>query len=394
LIADIGTIDWQNCSDATVLQLIRFVQDSVRYRAESNGIHTHTPKQINETLRRRTGDCKDKSALLVVLLKRLGVEARLTLVHDGIKDDLQKLQPSPYWFNHMVVQFDFEGKTYLVDPTLQKQGGTLATQCTPDFRLCLPLCKGGSELVEVEKIIPQESLVMIHEFDLRFDTMDQCTLKVTRKYMRERADYMRFYLASRSKAELAENYLQSAMGMFCREFTTANAFSIVEDDLTKNVLHTEEIYNLTGSNDDPENQAIAFTSDLHDDFKMPKRNTHPVTTGPACTCRHEVRVIYGFAQEKIEDHFEEKNQFFEYRDSVETDDNTIISKISFTGLREDVNADEVDECTAAIIKVNQRCGTTLPLRAKVEKETSLTDHLYYLVPLGLACAAAWWFLKG
>lgn len=76
LIEDIPNINWRDKSVETITAIVRFVQDDIRYRSESNGIYTHTPKSVAQTLRRRTGDCKDKSALLAVLLARIGV--RLT----------------------------------------------------------------------------------------------------------------------------------------------------------------------------------------------------------------------------------------------------------------------------------------------------------------------------
>lgn len=380
-IASIGDVNWTQPNTESLTQVVRFVQDNIRYRAESNGIHTHTPKRVSETLRRRTGDCKDKSALLVVLLQRMGIDARLALVNTQLKDDVTQLNPSAYWFNHMVIQFDFEGTTFTVDPTLQKQGGSILTQTQPDFRICLPITHSGAELTPV----PRESDLLLfekrHEIDLRFNTLDQCTLHVTRTFYHERADNMRFYLASRQKAELEDDYLAYAMDDFNLNMIIVRGLEIVEDDQANNVLRTEERYQLQGSIEELEHRTIGFTSDLHEDFKMTKRDTHPVTTTSTGQWSHEVTVHYGNTPEKINDQFSEKNAFFEYEDVLRTEGKSVVCSTRFKALVDSVCAADVAECRTAVAKVHNRCRTNVPLNLYLEQATELKDHLWYIIVL-------------
>jgi cellulose synthase operon protein C len=58
----------------------RFVLDNTRYVALEFGIHGYKPYKVSQVLSRRFGDCKDKAALLLVLLREAGVEAEIVLL--------------------------------------------------------------------------------------------------------------------------------------------------------------------------------------------------------------------------------------------------------------------------------------------------------------------------
>jgi tetratricopeptide (TPR) repeat protein/transglutaminase-like putative cysteine protease len=60
--------------------IYRFVADSTRYVGLEFGIHSYVPYQCGQVLRRRFGDCKDKTALLIALYESIGIPARLALV--------------------------------------------------------------------------------------------------------------------------------------------------------------------------------------------------------------------------------------------------------------------------------------------------------------------------
>jgi len=89
--------------EAKANAVLRFVQDEMRYLAVHLGESTHRPYAPDEVLRRRFGDCKDKSLLLVALLRHLGFEAHVALVDTDWGRKLNELQPSPLAFDHAIV---------------------------------------------------------------------------------------------------------------------------------------------------------------------------------------------------------------------------------------------------------------------------------------------------
>lgn len=111
-----------------ILQAIRYVQNEIRYFSVSFDESTHRPAAPGVTLQRRYGDCKDKSLLLVSLLKRLGVRADIVLVASKRYKNMDALPPSPGVFDHVIVRLTHQGKDYFIDPTQVGQEGTLETK--------------------------------------------------------------------------------------------------------------------------------------------------------------------------------------------------------------------------------------------------------------------------
>ena len=387
---ELAEIDWQMPTADSLINVIRFVQDKVRYRAESNGIYTHTPKYPAETLKRRTGDCKDKSALFVSLLKKFDIDANLVLVNTGLKESVQDVNPSPFWFDHMIVGFDFGGKTHFVDLTTQKQGGNLDSLAPPSFGLALPLTADGSPLVPIANIkaaLKYEGLCVI---DLQHDTLEACTIDITRTYYHERANAMRFHIASSNNKSLREDFHQSAVSNYELSLDIVEPFQIQTDDMENNVLVTVERYRITDSFDDLEYRCIQFTTRLHGAFEMPSDEDFPVATSDLDEIRSTVRVVYTKAPIFIKDEFSESNDFFDYSDSLINTDNVVECKTHFRPSVSFVPVEGIKECRAAVERVEERVTTRVPIALDYEQPTTAMDHAWYLGLIAYVMVNAAW----
>lgn len=89
--------------------LLAFARKQVRYVAVEVGIGGYRPHTPQEVLERRWGDCKDKSFLLIDLLREAGIEAWPVLVLSEGEDRVDREFPSPYQFNHLIVAVPAEG---------------------------------------------------------------------------------------------------------------------------------------------------------------------------------------------------------------------------------------------------------------------------------------------
>ncbi|MDR1281638.1 MAG: DUF3857 domain-containing protein [Opitutaceae bacterium] len=126
---------------------IRLVQDEHRYLSVGTELGGFVPVPPETTARRRFGDCKDLTLLLVVLLRRLGLAARPVLVSPGLGNALSGLLPSPYLFGHVIVELTFDGNTRWIDPTLSWQGGGPAGRSLPDHVAGLPIDPDATGLI-------------------------------------------------------------------------------------------------------------------------------------------------------------------------------------------------------------------------------------------------------
>lgn len=197
--------------EALVSEVLRFVQDEVRYFSVSLGESSHRPKAPQTTLADLVGDCKDKVQLLNALLRELGFDAKPALVsvfrHRGIRDFL----PSHDVFDHVISKVELNGRTWYLDPTINGQGLTLETRGRVNFGSAL-VVGAGTELQTLPE--PPAALDRV-TFDQTWDLTQPghpaqlITLMRAQGYLAER---WRAYLAGAGKEKIS----QSLAGSFAR----------------------------------------------------------------------------------------------------------------------------------------------------------------------------------
>jgi len=120
-------------------EALRWVQENIRYHSVQLGESSHRPQPAASVLEKRYGDCKDKSLLLVGMLRALGIEADPALASLRSRKSMNGLLPSPDVFDHVVVRVRLNGVNYFVDPTRGKQAG--------------PIDRMGQHLEEAEVLV-------------------------------------------------------------------------------------------------------------------------------------------------------------------------------------------------------------------------------------------------
>jgi TPR repeat protein/transglutaminase-like putative cysteine protease len=108
-------------------EALAFVQSEIRYTSIALGESSHRPSPPTEVLRRRYGDCKDKTLLLISIYRALGLDARPVLLGLTVRRGLNGWLPAPTPFDHAIVQLRFKGNTYWLDPTAQQKPHNVAT---------------------------------------------------------------------------------------------------------------------------------------------------------------------------------------------------------------------------------------------------------------------------
>jgi lipoprotein NlpI len=108
-----------------VAKALEVVQSEIRYFSVALGENSHRPAQPGEVLKRRYGDCKDKSFLLTALLKAVSIDSRPMLLSVRRRTGLDKMLPSPLSFDHAIVQVKLGNRTHFLDATRLGQYGRL-----------------------------------------------------------------------------------------------------------------------------------------------------------------------------------------------------------------------------------------------------------------------------
>jgi len=130
---------------------LRLVQDQIRYVYVGLDGGNYRPSSADETWTRRFGDCKAKTAVLLALLRELGIDAEAVLVNTFGGDGTDERLPNPSMFNHVLVRARIGGSSYWLDGT--RLGDRYLDRLpAPSFRWALALRQSGGDL---EPVTPQ-----------------------------------------------------------------------------------------------------------------------------------------------------------------------------------------------------------------------------------------------
>jgi hypothetical protein len=146
-----------------VEKAIRLVQDQCRHVTVEEGLDGQPPAAPEEVARRRFGDSKELSVLLMVLLKQLGLEARLVLVSAAFRKSVANFLPMPSLFDHLVVEYKPQGQTCWVDATAKDQGGGALHHLIPEFGVGLPVAESSFGLIEAPAPVLGTNIYQIKE---------------------------------------------------------------------------------------------------------------------------------------------------------------------------------------------------------------------------------------
>jgi tetratricopeptide (TPR) repeat protein len=135
-------------TEARLEAVLKLVQERVRYVFLGMGDGGFNPAAVDVTWQRRFGDCKAKSALLIALLRELGIEAEPVAVNTRSGDYLSNRLPTVTAFDHVLVRARAGGKTWWLDGAMT---GTWhrADMTTPNYYWGLPMTARGEGLVRM-----------------------------------------------------------------------------------------------------------------------------------------------------------------------------------------------------------------------------------------------------
>jgi hypothetical protein len=93
--------------------IVEFLNREIRYTGIEFGQANVLPHSPSETLKRKYGDCKDKSTLLVAMLRTANIPADLALLNVGDRVDVPEELPGMGLFDHAIVYVPGETATWI-----------------------------------------------------------------------------------------------------------------------------------------------------------------------------------------------------------------------------------------------------------------------------------------
>lgn len=273
--------------DERIVAATRFVQDEVRYFGVELGEGSHRPRPPAEVLSRRFGDCKDKALLLVHLLRALGAQAQVALVHTSHGAALPDALPSPVAFNHAIVRVQVGGVARWIDATQRNQGGNLASMSPPPFEQALVLSHDTTALEKLPEPPRGPTMVAREVYSIEGGG-PAARLEVETTFTGSGADAIRDTVQSTPRGELAKRSLNYYAEV---EPGVASAGELdIADDRERNVVVLRERYTIADYLRDDQACFNAGTLQGMVDRPGVTRRSSPLALRHPYRRRHEVEV--------------------------------------------------------------------------------------------------------
>ncbi|WP_298397835.1 DUF3857 domain-containing protein [Sphingobium sp.] len=241
-LADIART-WPKAEDR-LTEVSRYVQDNIRYVGEELGEGSYVPRRPKLVLERGYGDCKDKSLLLAVALRRLGIDAAPALVSTRPGRDLADRLASPLMFDHVIVRAVLDGQPLWIDPTATHRGGRGIGMTPSNLGYALPIRSDQQALEKMEGYAARAGTMnVVERFAVDEAAPTAMTLHVETRYSGGMADWMRGRIAMQSAAKMARGNLEFYQKRF-PGLAEAKPLA-VSDDRDANIVTMGEDYSLS-----------------------------------------------------------------------------------------------------------------------------------------------------
>jgi len=157
-----------------IKRIYNFVCSNIRYVGLEIGIHGFKPHPAGEVYELRYGDCKDKAALTVTMLRIAGIRGYIALINTERK--IEETVPFPGQFNHAIVAIPSGNSFLFLDPTSE----VIPYPYLPpqdQNRLVLVPTENGAFLVRSEYLAPEKNL-KYRSVDVHLDFNGNITAEV------------------------------------------------------------------------------------------------------------------------------------------------------------------------------------------------------------------------
>ncbi len=267
-----------------IMAALHFVQQEIRYLGMEDGIGSHRPRHAADTLYRRYGDCKDKTVLLMALLKAMGLSPTAALVSLDQGAALPNQQPSPYLFNHVIVTLLLNGQRLWLDGTALNQGDSLDTVAVPYTRYALLVASGVTSLTPMDGDYRPAEISVRHELWVQ---KDQNRLQIESQYFGDQAEQQRSQWLNSTPEAMGRRFEE----YYSRIYGDIQALGPVQvtDDRRQNRLVMRESYLTPGHEQQVNEQGLDIYADLLDSYlkEVDSNRSQPLLLSPPIRLRQE-----------------------------------------------------------------------------------------------------------
>lgn len=345
---------------------LQFVQEEIRYFGIEIGENSHRPGKASVTLARRYGDCKDKTVLLLSILRELDIEAHAALVNTRHKKNIADIIPGTRQFNHVIASVTHGGKAYWLDPTRKYQYGGLHAIYQPDFGYALVLRPNVDALTAMAPAQAPSGSVVHDMFDLSVGKDAPVPYTVRTTTIGLDAENTRHRQASKSQKAIQDEYLNFYNDYYAH-IKSADPITF-DDNPGRNELIVEEQYVIDDlwklDEDDNNHYAWFYSNALSHYLTAPqeRQRDHPLGLAHPVNVRQIIELKLDEQNWWFDDEdFSEDNEFFLFTNTVRFDEpgNRLTLEYSYHSKTDAVSPARLPDYLAALERSNSQINYSI-----------------------------------
>jgi len=360
---------------------LHYVQDNVRYLGIEMGKNSHQPSLASDTLSRRYGDCKDKTVLLVTLLRELGIHAAPALVDTNVRKELIHEIPSINAFDHVIVYLQLNDRPYWIDPTRAYQQGDLEMLFQADYGYALVVDAEHESLTKLQ--VPLNSGETINEeFDISGAIEDPVAYKVISIYRGYDSELNRSNFGGSNISEKSDQYLNFYKSYYDHIRIDENI--TYEDNPVSGVFQVTEKYLIQPFWDTDEKQKSTTTFYATGISTALKKPEEIIRTAPYYVRQREIKENI---KVKLDDagwdfndsRFEEKNDFFVFNRIVlfDKENKELNLEYYYKTLTDSIAASDIPAYLAARKKVMDQVEYSIYKNTAATSESENSEQAFW-----------------
>lgn len=187
----------KNTREEKAAAIQEFLSGQVRYTGVEFGESAIVPHSPEETLTHQYGDCKDKSSLLVALLRAAGVPAYVALLNAGSRQDISAELPGMGMFDHAIVYLPGEPEIWIDATDEYARLGQLPS--SDQGRRALVAKKGTTGLVQTPEFASKDNLIVEKREFLLAENGPARIVETTQPHGVYESEYRAYYADADSK---------------------------------------------------------------------------------------------------------------------------------------------------------------------------------------------------
>lgn len=243
-------------------EAVRMVQDEIRYVGVELGQHSHQPHDPAWVLERGFGDCKDKTLLLVSLLRAVNVEAWPALVNTDAAPGFATEPPSASHFNHAIALVNLPTGPVFIDGTSTLNRGPLENREPVPYRFALVIRPGETGLTNIDRPMP---MAPTWDVTQKWHTASDgtATLTIVTVARGHEAPALRRSIERRTREDLERSWRERRVEDFDTDLTMVS-LDWSDDAEAETVTLTEHytVARFYENNDDHDFRTTAISGDL------------------------------------------------------------------------------------------------------------------------------------